>query len=61
MSDPLSERCLYCGSRAVLDDAWFCGSLPCYAAYESENEQSFNDKLRDCGLTELAAGESEPA
>jgi hypothetical protein len=53
MSDPLSDRCLYCGAHGVLDDAWFCGSLKCLVEYESEDQQSFNDKLRACGLTEL--------
>jgi hypothetical protein len=61
MSDPLSDRCLYCGSRSVLDDAWFCSRPQCYAAYESESAKGFNDKLRACGLTELLPDNSEPA
>lgn len=36
MSDPLSDKCAYCGSMAVLDDAWFCHSTACWAAYENE-------------------------
>jgi hypothetical protein len=61
VSDRLSDRCLYCGSRAVLDDAWFCGAVQCQRAYELEGRQSFNDKLRACGLTELLPVDPEPA
>jgi hypothetical protein len=59
VSDPLSDRCLYCGSLAVLDDAWFCSRVECYAAYECESAEDFNDKLRACGLTELLPDGSE--
>lgn len=33
MSDPLSDRCLYCGSFAVLDDHVACGRIACEKAY----------------------------
>jgi hypothetical protein len=36
MSDPLSAVCAYCGSPDVLDDAWFCDTPACWAAYEAD-------------------------
>lgn len=53
MSDPLSERCLYCGLSAVLDDAWFCGALKCYEAYQNEPPERLNEILASIGFMPL--------
>lgn len=46
MSDPLSTTCAYCGSRAVLDDAWFCGDVACWAAYEADCREAIAYEAR---------------
>lgn len=30
MSEPFSEKCVYCGSPDVLDDTWFCAKAECW-------------------------------
>lgn len=47
MSDPLSDKCAYCGSPAVMDDAWFCSRPGCWAAYEAECRAEFVRAERD--------------
>lgn len=53
MSDPLTAQCVYCGSRYVLDDAWFCHELDCYRAYQAEmaDDAMANRRLVSLGLT----------
>lgn len=61
MSEPYSERCSYCGSPNVLDDAWFCSSRGCFevymaemkaaAEYEGRQALSRNKGQRDLWLT----------
>lgn len=36
MSEPFSERCVYCDSPDVLDDAWFCEMPECWQTYFKE-------------------------
>lgn len=40
MSDPLADKCAYCGSTEVMDDAWFCDKSACWAAYMNEAQDS---------------------
>lgn len=36
MSEPFTERCIYCGSPDVMDDAWWCWEPACWDAYERD-------------------------
>lgn len=46
MSDPLSTECAYCGSPAVLDDAWWCDRLQCWEAYRADIQDYADHEAR---------------
>jgi len=46
MADPLADRCAYCGSTAVLDDAWFCDRADCWQAYQRDCREMVAYELR---------------
>jgi hypothetical protein len=39
MSEPFTDRCIYCGSSDVLDDAWWCDETECWDAYDKECQE----------------------
>lgn len=47
MSVPFTETCEYCGSPHVMDDAWWCDSRECWAAYyrECEERAAYKDRV----------------
>lgn len=46
MSEPFSDKCAYCGSPDVLDDAWFCERPECWQAYYREDKENFEYQER---------------
>jgi hypothetical protein len=59
MSDPLSEKCLYCGAPDVLDDAWWCHRRECWAEYEREAEEKM--KARRANYVCPVCGQQMPS
>jgi hypothetical protein len=46
MSDPITEKCAYCGSPDVIDDAWWCSRHECWNAYYKECERGIEYERR---------------
>lgn len=56
MADPLAERCLYCGSRSVIDDAWWCEKRECEEqASEPAEFDAVVASADDCGQIDTFA------
>lgn len=46
MSEPFTDKCVYCGSPDVLDDAWWCEKGVCWQLYyaDVEKERDYEER-----------------
>lgn len=50
MSEPFTDKCVYCGSPDVLDDAWWCSRRECWDAHYRD-EQAYQEREARTPLT----------